>query len=359
MTLSHDGRPPSSEPPSSSQNGPSAERSTVADVQNGRVKQPQQMLNQARSWFDAHAAELHLLGPVAIYLGGLGLLLFQGPGLLLAGSILAALAALGHRIPADTMLSLYRAEPIAPGQGLALRAAVEDLSARAKLGQAPALAIIPTLAIGAFSIGSGTRQAILLTEGLLRRRSLQEIVAIAAHEIGHLQAAHQSFFALADTTTRLAQALFYAGVVLTGLEALAWVAGERFLSWIALAALLAAPTLNSQLQLRLPRAREYEADAIAAALLGDADGLITVARSESPNVGTLLDDVRLPVPQRHIPLPSPVRAHFDGMDRADSLQAAPRPLGPKLRVTDEPLISLVGVGPIEMRPRNRWPGLWF
>ena len=32
---------------------------------------------------------------------------------------------------------------------------------------------------------------------------------------------------------------------------------------------------------------------------------------------------------------------------------------PPLDVAEGPRISLVGVGPIEMRPRYRWPGVWF
>ena len=32
---------------------------------------------------------------------------------------------------------------------------------------------------------------------------------------------------------------------------------------------------------------------------------------------------------------------------------------PQIETREEPLVTLVGVGPIEMRPRYRWSGLWF
>ena len=324
------------------------------------AKPGQTSLDRARLWSAAHAAELNLLVPTAAYLALAGLLLFATPGLAVCAIATALLAVFGSRASAETLLRLYRAQPIAPGQGMALRAAVARLSARAGLTQPPALAIIPTLAVGAFSAGAGERRVILLTEGLLRRHTLREIVAVAAHEIGHIQAGHLPFFALADTLTRLAQILYYAGIMGSLLQVIAWLAGEHLVGWAPLVVLLAAPSLNSQLQLRLPRLREHDADQLAATIMGDAGAIAAQARSEEPACGSPLDDLRWPVPQRRLPLPSPVRAHFDGTERALQLDNSPpahllAPLG----VTDEPLISLVGAGPIEMRPRNRWPGLWF
>jgi heat shock protein HtpX len=40
----------------------------------------------------------------------------------------------------------------------------------------------------------------------------------------------------------------------------------------------------------------------------------------------------------------------------NALQAPPMP---PLDIAEGPRISLIGVGPIEMRPRYRWPGVWF
>jgi heat shock protein HtpX len=315
---------------------------------------------QAKAWVLQDRVRWSLLLPVAAYLMLIAVLMMGKSGLIVAGLALAALATFGPRLPADTILSLYRAEPIAPGQGLALRAAIEALAQRAGLTTPPALAIVPSFAVGAFSAGVAPRAAILMTEGLLRRHSLREIVTIAAHEIAHMRAGDLPVFALADTVTRLAQALCYLGVLLLGIEAVAFVAGEHAVSLLLITLLLAAPLLSSQLQLNLPRQREYDADRIAAHLLGDVDAVVAVALSMEPDFGAPLDDLRWPVPQRRSPIPSPLRAHISGAERAERLRTGELPpLLPRLVIADEPLVSLVGVGPIGMRPRNRWPGLWF
>ena len=320
----------------------------------------QVLTGHARAWLARHHAELMLLGPTVVYLALVGYLLLHGSGLVLAAVLTAMLTVLGPRISADTMLNLYRAEPIAPAQGVALRSAIAAMSARAGLSHEPALAIIPSLAVGAFSAGAQPRMALLLTEGLLRRHSLREIVARAAHEIAHMRNGDLPILALADTLTRFAQALFYLGAMFMAIDAVAWLAGEHVFGAVPIVLLLAAPMLNSQLQLALPRQREYDADALAASLLGDAMAMADVAERWEDDHGSIIDDFRLPVPQRRSPAPSPLRAHPEPSERASRLRAIdPTSLDGPLRITDEPLISLVGFGPIEMRPRNRWPGLWF
>lgn len=313
-----------------------------------------------QTWVLAHRDEALLLGPVAVYLGVVGLALFHAAGLVMALVAVAVLATLAARLSADTMLSLYRAEPIAPGQGAALRSAISLIAERAQLPQPPAIAVIPSDAIGAFSVGRHPRLAILFTEGLLRRFSLREIAGIAAHEVAHIKANDLGFFALADVTTRLAQALAYVGVALFALNTVAALAGEQLFNWGTVTLLLLAPCANSQLQLRLPRQREHDADRLAAQLLGDVATMTAVALAMPPDFGAIIDDFRLPVPQRRSPIPSPVRAHLAGSERADKLRTGEPPvLLTPFVIVDEPLISLVGVGPIEMRARDRWPGLWF
>jgi heat shock protein HtpX len=45
--------------------------------------------------------------------------------------------------------------------------------------------------------------------------------------------------------------------------------------------------------------------------------------------------------------------------RIARLRALELPPMPPLDIEEGPRISLVGVGPIQMRPRYRWPGVWF
>lgn len=320
----------------------------------------QSLVPRAQTWWERHHDKAQLAGPAAAYLAVVCVLLFGPWGLLAAVLASALLVRYGPSVSADTMLSLYRAQPIAPRQGAALRGALATLATRAELKSTPAIAIIPSMAVGAFSAGHEPRTAILMTEGLLRRYSLREIVTITAHEIAHMKAGDLPFFALADVMTRLAQALCYLGTALFAVDTLAWLIGEDLVSWWVVALLLLAPCLNSQLQLALPRQREYDADRLASSLLGSTDQVAALALAMEPDFGTPFDDFRFPLPQRRSPIPSPARAHLAGSIRADRLREGDPPsLLPPLTITDEPLVSLVGVGPIEMRPRNRWPGLWF
>jgi heat shock protein HtpX len=67
-----------------------------------------------------------------------------------------------------------------------------------------------------------------------------------------------------------------------------------------------------------------------------------------------------PVPMRRIPQPSVLRSHPATEDRIARLLALEgRPHPAPIQVVEEPMFSLVGVGPIEMAPRYRWPGVWF
>ncbi len=305
-----------------------------------------------------------LIVPVVVYFVSIGYLLGSVAGAILGLVIAAAIVAVGVRVPAETMLALYRAEPLSPGQGASLREMVATLSTRAGLPTTPAIAIIPSLAVGAFAVGSSAKPAILVTEGLLRRHSLPQIAAITAHEIEHIRARDLPMFTLADTMTRVAQLMFYAGLIAGVVATFLWSVGEPTLQPWPVALLIAGPLLSSALQLALPRNHDLAADIAAVRLVGDHALVATVA-SSLRGCGSILDDVRLPVPQRRIPLPSPLRAHTDGAVRARKLTAlaatlaqSPNELQP-LQLSEGSLISLAGVGPGEMRPRDRWPGVWF
>ena len=67
-----------------------------------------------------------------------------------------------------------------------------------------------------------------------------------------------------------------------------------------------------------------------------------------------------PVPARRVSQPSLLRSHPSTEDRIARLLSQDSRTGlDPIRIVEEPMVSLVGFGPIEMRPRYRWPGLWF
>jgi heat shock protein HtpX len=123
--------------------------------------------------------------------------------------------------------------------------------------------------------------------------------------------------------------------------------------------LILAPALMSLLQLGLSRTREIEVDRAAALLTGDPLGLASAVSRLDALPGTPLDDLIPPVPARKVPLPSVLRYPPPADRRIARLNAFQVPPMPPLDIAEGPRISLVGVGPIEMRPRYRWPGVWF
>ncbi len=130
--------------------------------------------------------------------------------------------------------------------------------------------------------------------------------------------------------------------------------------------LYAAPALMSLLQLALSHARESEADAGAALLTGDALGLAGAIRRLPDSQGSMLEDLTPPAFARRVPAPSLLRSHPAPEARIERLlpaAAAAEPgtadRMPPLAVAEEPLLLHVGFGPAQMRPRYRWPGVWW
>jgi len=121
-----------------------------------------------------------------------------------------------------------------------------------------------------------------------------------------------------------------------------------------------APTLGSLLQLSLARAREFDADLAGASLTGDPAGLAAALQRIERVQGTLWEDMMLPVPGRRIPGPSVLRTHPPTEERIRRLRGLEHAeLPPPIELAEEPMVSLVGLGPGEMRPRLRFPGVWF
>jgi heat shock protein HtpX len=279
----------------------------------------------------------------------------------IAIAIVAALAVLllALYMPPWMAMWLYGARPHEPGSLMQEDALVAELAQRAALAQAPALYVIPSTMLSAFSFGSTKRSAIAMTETLLRRLTMREIASILAHEISHMCLGDLTVFAIADIVTRCAQALYYLGIALAALNLWRLITGEDLVSWLTVVLLVMAPALLNLLQLNLSRKREYAADRAAAFVTGDAMGLASaITRLDTPP-GSPLDDLVPPVPARKVPLPSLMRFPAPAEQRITRLHALETLPMPPLDIDEGPRISLVGVGPIQMRPRYRWPGVWF
>ena len=123
--------------------------------------------------------------------------------------------------------------------------------------------------------------------------------------------------------------------------------------------LLLAPLLANRLQLSLPRTREGEADVAAAMLTGDALGLAAALGQIAPSEGRLIEDVAPPF-ARKVSQPSLLRAHPAMAERIAQLRLlAERGDLPAFTTREEPMVLLAGLGPISMRARYRFSGVWF
>jgi heat shock protein HtpX len=213
--------------------------------------------------------------------------------------------------------------------------------------------------LSAFSVGSSKRFAIAVTEGLLRRLTMREVAAVLAREVAHAQRGDLFVLGIADIVSRCAQGLYYVGLALVALNVLRTISGAETVPWLSVLLLVLAPILMTSLQLVLSRSREIEADRAAALLTGDPLGVASAISRLDSSPGSPLDDLMPPVPARKVPLPSMLRFPPPADRRIPRLNTFQAPPMPPLDIAEGPRISLIGVGPIEMRPRYRWPGVWF
>lgn len=287
--------------------------------------------------------------------------LIAGPAVGVAvAALVAVYLAVLSRLPASMVMSIYRARAVPHGQAGHISALTHEIGVvRAHFTVAPQLYVLPSLMLTAFSLGSPARSAIAVSEGLLRQLTTREIAGVVAHEVAHIRAGDTQAFALADACARIAQALALTGAGLllaNGVGAL--LLGDEFVPWLTAAVLLLTPAIVSLAQTGLSHAREYDADAAAVRLTGDALGLAGAIRRMSPDTGSILEDLTPPAFARRVPLPSLLRLHPEAQKRIDRVLACDTGATPPLATAEEPMVLHVGFGPAEMRARYRWPGIW-
>ena len=271
----------------------------------------------------------------------------------------AAIVALAARIAPSSLMRIYGARPYQAGDLPQFDRITTELARRAGLRRPPRVYVVPSMLLSAFSMGSSRQFDIAVTEGLLRRLTMREVAAVLAREVAHAQRGDLLVFGIADWISRFAQAGYYIGLALAVLNILRGISGGEAVSWLSIALLILAPALMTLLQFALSSAREIDADRAAALLTGDSLGVASAVSRLELSPGSPLDDLMPPVPARKVPLPSMLRYPPPSDRRIARLNAFQAPPMPPLDIAEGPRISLIGVGPIEMRPRYRWPGVWF
>lgn len=300
-----------------------------------------------------------LIAGIACVLAFAAYLMMGITGVLMAFCAVLLLAFAAPRVPPETVMKLYRAKRLTNTTS-PLAKLLDELSDRAKLTPKPVLYVIPSATLNAFATGTPDHAVIGVTEGLLRRLTMREISGVLAHEISHIRNNDIWLMGLADVMSRFVQSMSYAALILAALNIFGMATGEPPVSWLAIALLYLAPTMSSLLQLGLSRAREFDADLEAAMLTGDPTGLASALQRLENHTGKFWEDMMMPVPARRVPVPSLLRTHPPTEDRIERLMALnPRRTLPQVVVVEEPMVSMIGMGPIEMRPRYRFPGVWF
>lgn len=277
----------------------------------------------------------------------------------LALAVAAAIVVLATRISPATAMRVYGARPYEAGDLAQLDRIAGNLARRAGLPTSPRLYLVPSMLVTSFSFGTSQRFAIALTEGLLRRLTMREVAAVLAREVAHARRGDLLVFGISDLVSRCAQGLYYVGLALAALNVLAAITGGEPVPWFSVILMLLAPALMNFLQLALSHAREQETDRAAALLTGDPLGVASAISRIDASPGAPIDDIIPPVPARKVALPSMLRLSTDVERRVSLVTAFEAPPMPPLDITEGPRISLIGVGPIELRPRYRWPGVWF
>lgn len=261
------------------------------------------------------------------------------------------------RVAPHLILRLYRGRRLRPEEVPAVFEALWEIGRRAGLPQPPDLFYVPSATLNAFTVGSRGAYAVAVTDGLLRRLSLRELIGVLAHEVSHIRNNDIWIMGLADTVSRLTRFMSLAGVLLLLLNLPLLLLRFGSFPWLLVGLLIFAPTIGSLLQLALSRTREYDADLDAAGLTGDPEGLAAGLDRLERYQGRFWEELVLP--GRRIPEPSVLRTHPPTAERIRRLLSirAPRPAAEFRR--DAPIL-LPEVLP-RHRPRPRWrvTGLWY
>jgi heat shock protein HtpX len=174
----------------------------------------------------------------------------------------------------SVVASLAGAHPITRDQHPELWQAVEAAAVGAGLPRTPDVYIVDDPAPNAFEAGRDPKHAyVAATTGLLDIMGPRELRAVMAHEIAHVRNRDVRLMAL---TAVLAGALLILSDIL--LRVFIFGGGRNnsnnpFALIGVLVALILAPIGAAMIQMALSRRREYLADASAADITGDAEGM--------------------------------------------------------------------------------------
>jgi heat shock protein HtpX len=178
----------------------------------------------------------------------------------------------GPVVARETIFRRFGARLLRPAELPGLFSILVGVCSRARLSRLPDIYCLPAPGdMNAYALGGPEGAAIILTEGLLRRMTCDEIAGILAHEVAHIRNNDIWTMSWAAALHRAIEWTSLTGLVLLRAQHNGMAVNQP------LAALLrAAPSIAQLLRLALSRTRELDADATALELTGDPRALIAV-----------------------------------------------------------------------------------
>jgi heat shock protein HtpX len=171
-------------------------------------------------------------------------------------------------ISSEAMYRWFGARQLRPMDMPGLFKILGEVCSRARLARLPDLYCVARGDMNAYALGHSEGSAVVLTEGLLRGMTRDEIAGILAHEVAHI--CNNDAWAM-GWVAALHRAIEWTSS--SGLASLQTQNGSKTAGPL-LALLSAAPALGYLLGMALSRIRELDADATALEFTGDSQGLI-------------------------------------------------------------------------------------
>jgi heat shock protein HtpX len=176
----------------------------------------------------------------------------------------------GSAISRETMHRWFGARLLSPAELPELFNLLAEVCSRAGLSRLPDLyCLAAPRDMNAYALGGPEGAAIVLTEGLLRGMTRDEVAGILAHEVAHIRNNDAWTMGWAAALRRAIEWTSLAGLALLRAQH-----GGMPVNRPLAALLSAAPVIGQLLGLALSRTRELDADATALELTGDSQALI-------------------------------------------------------------------------------------
>jgi heat shock protein HtpX len=169
------------------------------------------------------------------------------------------------------VMRMYRARVIGPEDAPDLYRMVDRLRQRADLPM-PVVAIAPSDQPNAFATGRNAENAVVcMTSGILQLLPARELEGVIAHELAHIKHRHMLIGTVAATMAGAVAML--ASIARWGLILGGGRDDRDGNPLAAIAMLIVAPLAAMIVQMAISRQNEFQADATAAHITGDAPGL--------------------------------------------------------------------------------------